>query len=183
MLVHGLWDQEDIYGAPAVYRALEKQDPANDRVFLVIGPWYHGQQIRDGSALGAIRFRADTARQFRQEVLRPFLDHYLKEGAPPANVAPVTAFETGTNVWRRLPAWPAGCERGCKVEPTPLYLAAGHRVAFTAPQARTRRSTSGSRTRRSPCPYLRPPGARATRPTGSPGWSATSARPRAAPTW
>ena len=27
MVVHGLWDQEDIYGAPAVYRALEKQDP------------------------------------------------------------------------------------------------------------------------------------------------------------
>ncbi len=135
MVVHGLWDQEDIYGATAVYRALEKQDPGNDRVFLVIGPWYHGQQIHDGSALGPIRFGADTARQFRQEVLRPFLDHYLKDGAPPANLAPVTAFESGTNVWRRLPAWPAGCERGCKVEPTPLYLSAGHRVAFTPPRA------------------------------------------------
>jgi len=134
MVVHGLWDQEDIYGAPAVYRALEKQDPGNDRVFLVIGPWYHGQQIRDGSALGPIRFEADTARQFRQQVLRPFLDQFLKDGAPAANVAPVTAFETGTNVWRRLPAWPAGCERGCKVEPTPLYLSAGHRVGFSPPR-------------------------------------------------
>ena len=135
MVVHGLWDQEDIYGAPAVYRALEKQDPANDRVFLVIGPWYHGQQIQDGSALGPIRFEADTALQFRREILRPFLDHYLKEGATAAGVAPVTAFETGTNVWRRLPAWPAGCERGCRIEPTPLYLSAGHRVSFTAPRS------------------------------------------------
>ena len=25
------------------------------------------------------------------------------------DVAPVTAFETGTNAWRRLPAWPPGC--------------------------------------------------------------------------
>ncbi|HZX41154.1 MAG TPA: CocE/NonD family hydrolase [Myxococcaceae bacterium] len=135
MVVHGLWDQEDIYGATAVYRALEKQDKANDRVFLVIGPWYHGQQIRDGSALGPIRFEADTARQFRQEILRPFLDRYLKEGTTEASVAPVTAFETGTNVWRRLSAWPGGCERGCKVEPTPLYLSAGHRVSFTAPRS------------------------------------------------
>jgi len=29
--------------------------------------------------------------------LRPFLDHYLKDGAPADNVAPVIAFETGTN--------------------------------------------------------------------------------------
>src|SRR6185436_3299763 len=96
--------------------------------FLVIGPWFHGQQIREGSALGPIRFRSDTARWFRQEVLRPFLDQYLKEGAPPSNVAPVTAFESGTNAWRRLPAWPAGCDRGCKVEPTPLYLLSPYRA-------------------------------------------------------
>jgi predicted acyl esterase len=169
MVVHGLWDQEDIYGAPAVYRALEKQDPANDRVFLVIGPWFHGQQIRDGSALGPIRFRSDTARWFRQEVLRPFLDQYLKEGAPPSNVAPVTAFESGTNVWRRLPAWPAGCDRGCKVEPTPLYLSRGTARRSPRRGARSRRTTSGCRTPRSQCLTGR---ARcgATRSTGGPGW-------------
>jgi uncharacterized protein len=38
MLVHGLWDQEDIYGAQAAYRALEPKDSANDMVFLVLGP-------------------------------------------------------------------------------------------------------------------------------------------------
>ena len=52
MLVHGLWDQEDIYGAPAVYKAIEPKDSGNDKVFLVIGPWYHGQMIWDGSTLG-----------------------------------------------------------------------------------------------------------------------------------
>ena len=61
MLVHGLWDQEDIYGAPAVYAALEPKDTANDKVFLVMGPWYHGQQIGDGSSLGALKFNSDTA--------------------------------------------------------------------------------------------------------------------------
>ena len=48
MLVHSLWDQEDIYGAPAVYKALEPKDTDNDKVFLVMGPWYHGQEIDDG---------------------------------------------------------------------------------------------------------------------------------------
>ena len=61
MLVDGLWDQEDIYGALAVYRALEPKDTANDRVFLVMGPWSHGQEIHDGSSLGALRFGTDTA--------------------------------------------------------------------------------------------------------------------------
>ena len=46
-------------------------------------------------------------------------------GAPAADVAPVTVFETGTNTWQRLNAWPAGCATGCTVMATPLYLAAG----------------------------------------------------------
>ena len=135
MLVHGLWDQEDIYGAIAVYNAIEPKDTGNDKVFLVMGPWYHGQQIADGSTLGALRFSSDTALYFRQEILRPFLDQYLKDDAPKADVAPVTAFETGTNTWRRLPAWPAGCAGGCTVRPTPLYLGAGLTLGFDAPRS------------------------------------------------
>jgi hypothetical protein len=135
MLVHSLWDQEDIYGAPAVYDAIEPKDTANDKVFLVMGPWHHGQEIAEGSALGPIRFGSDTAAYFRREVLRPFLDQYLKEGSPKADVAPVTAFETGTNAWRRLRGWPAGCESGCALRATPLHLAAGGRLSFDAPSA------------------------------------------------
>jgi hypothetical protein len=135
MLVHSLWDQEDIYGAPAVYRAIEPKDTANDKVFLVLGPWHHGQEIYDGSTLGALKFNSDTALYFRQEILRPFLDHYLKDAAPATDVAPVTAYETGTNVWRRLQAWPAGCASGCAIKPTPLYLGAGSKAAFAAPAA------------------------------------------------
>jgi hypothetical protein len=135
MLVHSLWDQEDIYGAPAVYRAIEPKDANNDKVFLVMGPWHHGQEIREGSALGALRFGGDTAAYFRREILRPFLDHYLKDDAPRSDVSPVTAFETGTNTWRQLTAWPAGCARGCTVRPAPLYLGANLKAGFAAPKA------------------------------------------------
>ena len=57
MLVHSLWDQEDIYGAIAVYKAIKPKDTANDKVFLVMGPWHHGQEIGDGSSLGPLQFR------------------------------------------------------------------------------------------------------------------------------
>ncbi len=134
MLVAGLWDQEDIYGAIAVYKAIKPRDTDNDKVFLVLGPWYHGQEIRDGSMLGPLKFGSDTALTFRQKILRPFLDHYLKDDAPKADISPVTAFETGTNVWLHLPAWPAGCVSGCTIQPTPLYLSAGLKVGFTAPK-------------------------------------------------
>jgi uncharacterized protein len=134
MLVHGLWDQEDIYGDIAVYKAIEPKDTGNDKVFLVMGPWNHGQQIEDASALGPLKFNSDTGRTFRQEILRPFLDHFLKDGAPAMDVAPVTAFETGTNTWRRLSAWPAGCASGCAITPSPLYLNAGLKASFSAPK-------------------------------------------------
>ncbi len=130
MLVHSLWDQEDIYGDIAVYKAIEPKDTNNDKVFLVLGPWHHGQEIREGSALGAVKFNSDTSLTFRREILRPFLDQYLKDGAPKADVAPVTAFETGTNKWHRLNSWPKGCENGCTLKPTPLYLNAGLSAGF-----------------------------------------------------
>jgi uncharacterized protein len=134
MLVAGLWDQEDIYGPTAVYKAIKPKDTANDKVFLAIGPWFHGQQIDDASTLGALHFGSDTALYFRQEILRPFLAQYLKDGAPKADVATVTAYETGTNKWRRLPGWPAGCASGCTVKPTPLYLEPNQKLGLTAPQ-------------------------------------------------
>ena len=87
MLVHSLWDQEDIYGAIAVYKAIKPKDTNNDKVFLVMGPWHHGQEIDDASTLGVLKFGSDTGLYFRQQILRPFLDQYLKDGARKADVA------------------------------------------------------------------------------------------------
>ena len=125
LLVHSLWDQEDIYGAMAVYKALKPLDTANDKVFMVLGPWHHGQEIEDAASLGAIRFGSDTGTWFRQNVLRPFLDRYLKDDVQAPKIAPVTVYETGANRWQTLPAWP--------VAPAtkPLYLQAGFKLSFS----------------------------------------------------
>jgi putative CocE/NonD family hydrolase len=164
MLVHSLWDQEDIYGAIAVYKALEPKDTGNDKVFLVMGPWHHGQEIGDGSSLGAVKFSSDTARYFRQEILRPFLDRYLKDGGSKTDVAPVNAFETGTNAWRRLPSWPAGCASGCSVQPTPMYLGANLSVTSTAPGGATFEEYVSDPAK--PVPFR----ARPIAPVGGPAW-------------
>jgi hypothetical protein len=167
MLVHSLWDQEDIYGAMAVYKAIKPKDTNGDKVFLVMGPWYHGQEIADGSTLGALKFNSDTALYFRQEILRPFLDQYLKDGARKADVPPVTAFETGTNAWRRLPAWPAGCAIGCTLRPTPLYLGGGLKVTFAEPKATDSAFDEYVSDPAKPVPFR----ARPIKPAGGPDWS------------
>ena len=124
LLVDSLWDQEDIYGAPAVFDAVK----ASPNAHLVLGPWHHGQANGIGGCarpdrLGQRHRHAGSA----QNVIIPFLDQYLK-GGPPANIARVTAFEAGTNQWRRLADWPLACARACPANLTPLYLAPGDRL-------------------------------------------------------
>jgi putative CocE/NonD family hydrolase len=53
------------------------------------------------------------------------------------DLAPVTAFETGTNKWYRLKSWPEGCPNGCSIKSTPLYLNDGLVASFTAPKSST----------------------------------------------
>ncbi len=134
LYVHSQWDQEDIYGATAAFAATRSQSgPGHDNSYLVIGPWRHGGGNGDGSSLGAIKFNGDTGHWFRQHVLLPFFDAHLKDGAPKADIATVTAFETGTNVWRRYDQWPQSCARGCPFTSVPLYLAAGAKLSFDKP--------------------------------------------------
>ncbi len=133
MLVASLWDQEDIYGAIAVYKALEPNDKNKGKLFLVLGPWHHGQEIEEADSLGAIKFHSDTGLYFREKVLAPFLAHYLKDDAPAMHVAPVTAFVTGTDTWERLKVWPSGCEQDCTPKPTPLYLQPDLKLSFAPP--------------------------------------------------
>jgi uncharacterized protein len=133
MYIQGLWDQEDIYGAIAAYKATEPKDRDNDMNFLVIGPWAHGGANGNGSSLGPLKFDGDTALYFRRTVLLPFLNERLKEGAPKANTPPVLAYETGTNTWRRYDAWPVSCESGCNQKTRAFYLNPGFRLGFDSP--------------------------------------------------
>ena len=131
LLVGSLWDQEDIYGAPAVFAAIKSSPDAH----LVLGPWHHGQANGPAATLGPLDFGGDTGKWFRADVMIPFLDQYLKDG-PPANVGKVTAFEVGPNQWQRLDDWPLACAQGCPANLTPLYPGPSGQLGFEAPAAR-----------------------------------------------
>jgi hypothetical protein len=100
-----------------------------------MGPWRHSGVNYDGSALGPLKFEGDTALQFRRDVLKPFFDQYLKDGAPKADTPPVFIYNTGDNHWDRLQTWPVSCASGCASTSKPLYLTANFGLSFTAPTA------------------------------------------------
>lgn len=129
MIVSGLFDQEDIYGGPALYQALAPKDPQGERIHLVLGPWSHGQGRREGRGLGPILFEGDTATWFRRTILQPFLDYYLKDGPKP-DTPRVLIYETGVNQWRRYDAWPQACAAGCPQVSRNLYLLPSGKLGF-----------------------------------------------------
>jgi uncharacterized protein len=132
MLVQSLWDQEDIYGAMHVYKALKPLDTDNNKVFMVMGPWFHHQQRLDGSSIGPLSFGNDTALFFRKAFLKGFFDHFLLDHAPPGNLFPVVAFQTGSNRWMPLPVWPPRCPpASCVPALSHLYLHQGGGLAFS----------------------------------------------------
>ena len=136
MWIQGLWDQEDMWGAIHCYLAVEPKDKNNDMNFLVMGPWRHSGVNYDGYSLGPLKWEGDTALQFRRDVLKPFFDQYLKDGATKADTPPVFIYNTGENHWDRLPRWPLACESGCPAHSRPLYLTAGFGLSFTEPGER-----------------------------------------------
>ena len=125
MLVVGQWDQEDSYGAPAVYEALKPKDKNKDTVFFVIGPWRHSGVNHYGYNLGLLNFTGDTAEEFRARYLKPFLDHQLKGTSDP-KTPPVLTYATGVNRWEVSQQWPVG-------KPVKLYLQDHLALSFQAP--------------------------------------------------
>jgi hypothetical protein len=127
MLVVGGWfDAEDLSGPLKTFDAISKFNPQTPTT-LVEGPWVHGGWARsDGSRLGDVRFNAKTSEYFRTNVQFPFFEFYLK-GKGKAQPKAVV-FETGTNLWRSLDAWPPKAAQA-----KTLYFHAGGKLSFDPP--------------------------------------------------
>lgn len=132
LLVHSLWDQEDNYGAIALYYALQKTPSSKSDLWFAMGPWNHGGEIKEASSLGPVKLHSDTGLYFRKKILAPFLTHYLKDNSIPLP-RHVMAFRTGINEWESMPSLPSqDCDSSC----TLLHLAPHHGLTFGAtPQA------------------------------------------------
>ena len=96
-------------------------------------------------------------------ILRPFLDHYLKDERAEGRFAPVTAFETGTNTWQRLAAWPPALrgDSGCAPKSDAALSDAGLKAEFRRAEAGERGlSTNMFPIRQSLCLFAHGPSSR-----------------------
>ena len=128
MTVGGWYDAENLCGALQVYKSVEAGTPGAFNV-LVMGPWVHGGwSFGEGSSLGDVRFDAKTAEFYRENIELSFFNHFLKDKGE-QSLPEAYVFETGTNVWRRMDAWPPK-----SVTSKSLYLHADGKVSFDPPK-------------------------------------------------
>lgn len=145
--VGGYWDQEDMWGPQEEYAVLKPHD-ANHEVFMVLGPWNHGEWVRTTRHLGVVDFGSATGDYFREEIETPFFAHYLKgQGLAPStdsgqaiqahalraeeskfDLDNVASFQTGSNKWMRYDAWPP-----TRAHERDLYLGADKTLTFAKP--------------------------------------------------
>jgi putative CocE/NonD family hydrolase len=112
MTVGGWFDAENLFGALECYRNIESSSPGINNT-LVMGPWFHGQwggRSNPGEGLGHVNFDSRTAEFYRDSIEFPFFEHHLK-GAPDPRLPEALVFQTGSNRWRRLDAWPPRAAR------------------------------------------------------------------------
>ncbi len=106
LVVGGLFDAEDCYGAWNLYKSIEKQNP-NTNNKLVMGPWSHGQWGgRDGTSMGNIRFGSNTSIWYQNNIEIPFFNYYLKGKGDDPKIAEATIFFSGANEWKKFDKWP-----------------------------------------------------------------------------
>ncbi len=124
LVVGGLFDAEDCFGAWNLYKAIENKTKNTNK--LVMGPWHHGQWGRfDGSYLGNIKFGSNTSQWFGQTIELPFFNYYLKGKGSADNIKEATIFFSGSNEWKYLPKWPVD-----NMQMQPIYLQSNGAISF-----------------------------------------------------
>ena len=131
LVVGGLFDAEDVWGAWNTYKAIEKQSPSTNSK-IVMGPWYHGQWAsNDGTKLGNVQFATNTSHWYQNNIEIPFFNYHLKGKGEISKLNEATVFFTGENQWRSLPQWPPA-----DVEEKNYYLSANGELSWTKPVTR-----------------------------------------------
>ena len=107
LVVGGLFDAEDCYGAWNLYKAIESKSKNTDNR-LVMGPWQHGGWggRGDGSYLGNVKFGSRTSEFYQRNIEIPFFNFYLKLKGTVRDIAEANIFFSGENEWRRFEQWP-----------------------------------------------------------------------------
>jgi uncharacterized protein len=131
LVVGGLFDAEDCFGAWNLYKAIEKKNPSSHFNKLVMGPWYHGEWAStDGTHLGNLRFGSNTAFWYQNNIEIPFFNYYLKGEGDISEQAEATIFISGENKWHNYSQWPPA-----EKQDKPIYLQPNGKLNWDKPSA------------------------------------------------
>ena len=105
LVVGGLYDSEDCYGAWNLYKAIKEQSPDTD-LYLTFGPWWHGAwTVRGFQGFGNLYFGKSTSAYYMDKIEYPFFRYFLEgKGEKPKHK--VNIFHTGENEWKTYDEWP-----------------------------------------------------------------------------
>ena len=149
LVVGGLYDAEDCYGAWRLYEAIEQKNPVTQFNKIVMGPWYHGQWASNegGTRLGNATFKQRTSDWYQNNIEVPFFNYHLKGKGNIASLPEATVFMTGKNEWKQYDVWPPA-----EAKEQSLYFQPGKGLAWTKPTTASAPSTYISDPSR-PVPY------------------------------
>lgn len=106
LVVGGLYDAEDCFGAWNLYKAIEEKSKNTDNR-LVMGPWVHGGwSSNENSYIGNVRFGGNTSEYYQRNIEIPFFNFYLKLRGTVHGIAEANIFFSGENEWKKLNQWP-----------------------------------------------------------------------------
>ncbi|GAB2579933.1 CocE/NonD family hydrolase [Spirosoma areae] len=132
MVVGGWYDEQDLYGTFNTYKAIEKQNPGIQNIF-VVGPWVHGGWAGpSGQTLTDLDFGSPVSPYYQANIEARFFKHYLFAETTPLALPEATLFETGTNRWRSFDTYPP-----TGTVPKQVYLGAGGQLGFAPPSTGT----------------------------------------------
>ena len=123
LVVGGLFDPEDLFGAWETYKAIERQNTGNKNT-IIMGPWTHGSWARGNwEKYAGQDFGMNTSKFYQDSVETPFFNYYLKDQGS-FTMPEALIFETGSNQWRRYNTWPAK-----NVRTSSYYLQPDHKLS------------------------------------------------------
>ncbi len=127
LVVGGLFDAEDCFGAWELYKSIERKRNNDNR--LVMGPWSHGGWARGkGDYLGNVRFAADNSKWYQDNVEVPFFNFFLLGEGDINDIPDASVFFTGINKWEAFDLWPPANKENKK-----LYFHANGSLSFSNP--------------------------------------------------
>ena len=132
LIVGGLFDAEDCFGAWNLYKAIEAKNSPSHFNKLVMGPWFHGQwSTSDGTHMGNVQFGSNTSIWYQNNIEIPFFNYYLKGKGDISKISEANIFLSGANQWKHFSQWPP-----TESESKSIYLQENGKLAWNKSSAK-----------------------------------------------